>query len=753
MLINKRTFICAGKVYNDRKKYVAAPVFRKIFDWEYGAQAKLEIGVVGFYRLFLNGKELTKGWFAPYVSNPDQYVYYDEYEIGQYLKRKENILCVLLGNGFGNSIDFNVWDFEKAAFRGAPKLYLGLYAKEKRVLTSDESFEVSDSAIIFDDLRAGERYDARLEEDFNSPAYQGRNRRSAIVADTPKGKYKKSEAQVIKEFQRLRPVSIRKSKRGYIYDFGVNDAGVYKLRINAKAGQTIHMFFGEVLQDGELDRNNISFPPRTDLEYIQHDVYVCKDGEQEYIPSFTYHGYRYVCIEGLDERQATKDTLTFIVLHSDIPQIGKFSCSHETINKIQECILRSDLSNFYYFPTDCPHREKNGWSDDAGISAEQINYNFDAYDSYRVWFENIRASQKADGQLPGIIPTSGWGYHWGNGPLSDIFIFELPYQIYRFTGKKEIIQENSDMMLRYIDYMYTKIREDGLVGYGLEDWCEAGNDEKHKCATPLEVTDTLLCVAILRLATKLLQTIDRTERLAEFKEVEERLLASFKRSFIQEKGWVSCKSQTGQAMAIALGVFEGEEEKLAYRNLLTILKNYGNRMHIGVTGSKFLFDVLSDHGDAELAFHLIADPAWPSYGYLISMGATTLWETFQHFKFVNGEYKPIGEKRIVSLNHHFWGSVSAWFYRVLAGLNVVSAEEIFIHPQIVKFLSFAEAEFGREGRKIFTRWERKGEDVMLFLDNSGYHGRISIEGYVCGGERFLPLKDGKQSYLFKKIND
>ncbi|MFQ7078559.1 MAG: family 78 glycoside hydrolase catalytic domain, partial [Christensenellaceae bacterium] len=169
-----------------------------------------------------------------------------------------------------------------------------------------------------------------------------------------------------------RPISVTESGAGYIYDFGQINAGLCRLKIDGKSGQTVDMTFGEVLQNGKLDLSNISFGDRSFEGYVQHDQYICRDGVQEYLPSFTYHGFRYVEVKGITKEQATKDLLEYVVIHSDIPPRGRFSCSDETVNRIQECALRSDTSNFYYFPTDCPQREKNGWTADASLSAESF---------------------------------------------------------------------------------------------------------------------------------------------------------------------------------------------------------------------------------------------------------------------------------------------------------------------------------------------------------------------------------------------
>ena len=365
-----KQYIAATELFNTLENHVCAPLFRRTFDYV-GRTARLEISVVGLYRLWVNGKEITKGWLAPYFSNPNQVVYYDEYDVSGLLKEKDNVIVVLLGNGFVNSNSHEGWGFDTASYRAAPKFYLGLYDGENRVLTTDEDWTAYDSPIAFDDYRNGEWYDARKEESLFSEG------RKPLLADTPAGLYKKCESQPIKTVNELKAVKITPSGDGFLYDFGINEAGVCRLSINGKAGQKIILTHGEVVQNGVLDMRNLMNIGHGEkqMDYVQKDVYICKDGRQKYTPSFVYHGFRYVYVEGITAEQATADLLTLVAFHNDTPIRGHFSCSNDTINKVQACALQSALTNFHHFPTDCPHREKNGWTGDVVLSAEYMYYN------------------------------------------------------------------------------------------------------------------------------------------------------------------------------------------------------------------------------------------------------------------------------------------------------------------------------------------------------------------------------------------
>ena len=737
----KKQYIAGSEQYNTIKNPVAAPLFMRVFDWNKSV-GKIEISATGFYRLFLNGKELTKGFFAPYISNPDDVVYYDEYDVGTLLKEKGNEIYVLLGNGFNNCNDNNCWDFEKAGFRSAPKFYLGCFFEKQRVLTTDEEWLVSDSPIIFDDLRCGEHFDARIEpKEWHKP----------ILVENPKGEYRKCTAQPVQAFEILHPISVHKAKKGYIYDFGQENTGLCRLKLNGKAGQEIRITHGEALLDGELDLRSVSFAEKSIKGYIQQDRYICKDGEQEYIPSFTYHGFRYVCVEGITEAQATKELLEFVVIHSNIPSCGNFSCSDEMINRIQECTRRSDTSNFHYFPTDCPQREKNGWTADASLSAEQLLYNFDCAVSLREWLYNIRKAQTKEGKLPGIIPTAGWGFEWGNGPAWDSVLIELPYQIYRFTGDKSVIEENIEAIELYFSYLSTRKNEHGLVAFGLGDWCEAGVFIEDQHETPIEITDSLVSIDIAKKASFMAEAIGNEYLRKKFDDFGQTMKQAFRYKYVKG-GALTFKTQTTISMAVGIGILTEDEEAQAKFDLIKAIEKSNGHFKVGVIGVKYLFDVLTKFGYANLAYKLITQPTFPSYVYNINQGATTLWEAFNEYMVGrNGYFRKDGGERIFSFNHHFWGSVSAWFYRVLGGLYIESNNFVRIAPNFVPELNFAEAEYERDGKYIKIRWERQGEQIKLSLRNIGFIGNICLDEYYVEGQDVLAIEEGDLEYVLHRI--
>ncbi len=715
-------FIAAGEEYATLQKQVPAPYFRKVFSVKPFKKAELFICGLGFYELYLNGKEMTKGKLAPYVCNPDLLLYYDRYDVTECLQTGKNALGVLLGNGFLNGMGGGAWSFDKAAFRSSPRFSVSLFLDGEKVLQSDESFLTAESPVYFDDLRIGEYYDARKEQDgWNCVDFDDSGWKSAIAVRPPKGEPTLCGVEPIRVLREIKPVRYFLIDAGWLFDFGVNTSGVCRLRVRGHAGQKITLAHGEALLEDKFLYTKNTCTPQTDSFLSQKDIYICKGGEEEYVPHFTFHGFRYVYVEGIGGDQVCLDTLTLLQLGSSLEKVGEFSCSNETVNALQRITVNSDISNFFYYPLDCPQREKNGWTADAALSCEQMNFNFDCYTSLREWLKNIRYTQAENGALPGIVPTAGWGFAWGNGPAWDIVLIELPYQLYRFTGKTEIIQENAAAIQKYVAYLQTRKNEEGLFAFGLGDWCDVAGEYEGDIRTPLEVTDSLTCLEIYEKAGFLFSVIGEKELQADCKRLYDELLLRFREKYVDEAGYISCRTQTAQAKALSLGIFTDEEQSRALQNLLTLIREKGNRFSVGVIGGRVLFRVLCDYGYADLALQLITQDGFPSYKYWLDKGATSLWEAFNET--YEGSILRLDGGRVLSMNHHFWGDISALFYRYLLGLHLNpdgrDCTFVEIAPCFVNDLQFANGRYHNERGGVSIAWEKRETGVEVRVKTEG----------------------------------
>ena len=705
-----KCFIKATNKFNTPEEFVAAPYFRKVFTLNDAADAKIKIAACGFYKLFINGKDITKGALAPYISNPDDFVYYDCYTVN--LNRGENVIGVLLGNGFVNNPGGWVWDFDKAKYRSAPHFALQLVCGDL-VIESDESFKTAESPITFDDYRYGEHYDARLQLDgWNMPGFDDSKWGNALTAPTPRGEVRTCEAEPIVVTKELKPINITKLENGYLYDFGYNCAGVCRLTVKGKKGQRIEMQHGEMLIDGKLDIRNIWFPNNEkgvhwqfDKNNVHKDIYICRGDECEiYTPSFTYHGFQYVMVTGITEEQATSQLLTYLVMNSDLKPCGNFTSSNKTVSALYDMTVRSDLANFYYFPTDCPQREKNGWTADAAISAEQLLLKFDATSSYKEWLRNICKAQNSDGALPGIVPTGGWGFDWGNGPAWDSILAYLPYYIYKYRGDKQPINECAPSFVKYLHYLTTRNDPDGLLHIGLGDWCPVG-ERYAKPKAPLIVTDTIMAVDIADKMSLLFDAVNMNAQADFARAVAAQYRKAFRAKLIDfDTMTVNGECQTSQAMAIYYNIFEKGERDAAFSRLLDFIKEADDHIDLGVLGAKVIFNVLSDYGYSDLALKMIARPDFPSLGYMVERGYNTLWEQ-------------ITEGPFDSINHHFWGSFTAWFVKALAGIDYNpdnnDLTRVDIAPHIVDALDDAAAHYDSNYGRIESSWVKQNGKVKL----------------------------------------
>ena len=704
----KKQFICATKERCTFEKYIPAPFLRKTFELnEIGEKAEISICGLGFYVLYINGKNITKGALAPYISNPDHLCYYDTYDVTQYLQKGKNAVGIILGNGFYNPFGGVVWDFDKAEWINPPCVSLEFKIGDDILFESDESFKTCSSPIIFDELRMGEYYDANKEiPNWNMPSFDDSNWDNAYYAPVPRGKLTLCNAEPICITKEIKPVNIIKQDDDYIYVFGENNAGVCTLKIKAEKGQRIELFHGEMVTDGRFDNYSTIFD-RDDApfypEYSQKDIYIAKgEGIEEYTPSFTYHGFRYVLVKGIGKEQATKDLLTYKVMSSDLKEIGGFSCSDETVNTLFEMVKRSDRSNFYYFPTDCPHREKNGWTGDISMSADHMILLYDVKKSFREWLKNLRAAQIESGQIPVIVPTCDWGYGWGTGPAWDSVLFNLPYLLYKIRGCTEVIEECAPTMVAYLDYVLKKRNDDGTVAYGLGDWCPVGKAE-HQYNVPLEVTDTVMVMDMARKMSEMLNAIGNTHQAEFAKNVYDDLKNTIREKLIdKETMTVKGRSQSGQAMALYYGVFEKEEELKAFDVLMEIIRANNNNFDSGFLGLHVLFHILSKFGQSELAFNMVTKKDFPSYAYLIERGETTLVEMQRDDDYRRGSH-----------NHHFFGDIARWFMTSIAGLNVIDSTTVTIRPCFIKSLTHASAFYELPDGRVDVSWEREGDKINL----------------------------------------
>lgn len=771
-------FFRATEELNTYEKHVNAPYVRKVYSLSGVASAEVSVGATGFYELFLNGRKITKGLLAPYISNPDDTVYYDRYDVTEWLSDGDNAFGLILGNGMQNNPGGRVWDFDIARFRGVPSFAFALtvtYRDGKReTFEADDSFRCAPSPILFDDLRSGCFYDANLEQPgWNRPGFDDSGWGYLKPAEMPRGDFEECKADPIVVTEERAPAEVFegvlsrdfnnrenmrldtqfkfdvREKKGIVYDFGVNTAGIIRLKINGTKGQQILIQLCEHRKtNGEICNASIgSFYPDG---YCQTVLYICKgEGEEVFEPPFTYMGYRYAVVHGLTPEQAVPETLTMLVANSDLKQRADFDCSDETMKTLRDMVRRGDLANFWYFPTDCPHREKNGWTGDAAVSAERTVLMYTPEKSYLEWLNNICKAQRLKGDIPGIIPTGGWGYAWGDGPAWDNVLSEIPWQMYRLRGDLSAAGLCKESLLRYLSCIWQMRRPDGLVDAGLGDWLQPGKSAGGHIV-PNELTSSIMCMYIAWKSARMFDALglephrDFADRMAkDFREAIRRTQIDYCTMTAR------ARCQTAQAMCIYYGVFDEAEKPAACRSLVKMIHEKDDHFDTGMLGVRVIFHVLSDCGEGALAFRMITREDWPSYGSMIRQGLTTLGEDFLPEEDWDTP---------ASLDHHFMGDISNWFLQRVAGIRVnprlTGPDEIDVTPDFLPQLTFAKGHYDAVAGTISVHWYREKDAVMLVIEcPEALHGYIELPaGYVfdksddtyCNlhGSKRIPLKAG-----------
>lgn len=735
-------FVSARYEYNTYEKNIPAPIFRKCFCVENIPECSiLTIGATGFYELYINGENITDGYLAPYVTNSDDVVFYRKYNIAPYLKGGENTAVIFLGNGFANPMSGKIWGHTDRADRGAPAFTLKCdYFTEHDMLWSD-------SHILFDDERCGTYCDRRLENPaWHLPCFDDSKWNKPNPRPAPRGEKRFVTAEPVREVKRLSAINICKGTRldyrirdvfrerlfeksslmtpaplfdGFIYDFGENYAVIPVLKIKGEPGQKIHLQFSEMLLDGFVYYGNVDVYPDG---CCQQDIYICRGDEEGevYIPPFTYHGARYCYVHGITPEQATPDLLTLMVIRNDAERRSDFWCDGEFVNEIYDACIRSDESNMVQIFTDCPTREKNGWTGDIGISAEQYMTAFGAENCFSDFLSLLRTSQEDNGGMQWLVPSADSGD--GRSPVWDSALIFMPYYAYVYSGRTDMIEENAEAIMKNIRHSLWLSDERGIIESGMGDWLpvDKGADQYD---SPLGFHVTAMVIEMCRMCQVMFTKIGKIDYAEECGKIRLKLLKAIRKEYLEGSLIGAGRTEkykkpdyrpclTSQALAICLGIFTEEEKEGAYKELIRLSEEANYSFDCGFLGLRYLFHALTEAGRSDIAYKMITKPTYPSYANMIIRGETTVWEAFK---------KP--GMRIGSHNHHFFCDVSSWFVKVIGGIrvnpNLDDPNCVYIDPEFIDGINEAKAFTKTPDGEVKVHWVREYSKVRLNIEASG----------------------------------
>ncbi|MDR0795857.1 MAG: glycoside hydrolase family 78 protein [Tannerella sp.] len=690
--------------------YKPAPYFRKKFTAGKPVQsARAYIAAAGLYELYVNGEKTGDHRLDPMYTRFDRRNLYVTYDVTSQLQNGDNAIGVILGNGWYNHQSLAVWNFHNAPWRNRPAFCLDLRIKymdgSEEIIATGLDWKTSSGPIISNNIYTAEHYDARLEqENWCKASFDDSEWRRVIFRSVPSEIVSAQQMHPVRNVESIDAQTIKKmNDTTYLFDFGRNIAGVTRIKVRGDEGTIVKIKHGERLyENGYIDMSNIDVYYRGDQDEdpFQTDILILSGKkEDEFMAKFNYKGFRYAEVTSSKPLDLNINSLTAYFMHSDVPVAGYIKSSNPLIEKLWWATNNSYLSNLMGFPTDCPQREKNGWTGDGHFAIESALYNFDGITVYEKWLADHRDEQQPNGVLPDIIPTGGWGYGTENGLDWTSTIAIIPWEIYMFYGDSKLLADCYDNIKRYVNYV-DRISMGHLTSWGRGDWVPV------KSRSNKELTSSVYYYVDAKILAEAAKLFDRQDDYIHYSQLTEKIKDAINAKFLnRETGIYASGTQTELSVPLHWGVVPDEIRQKVADNLANTVKEANFHLDVGVLGAKALLNALSRNGHVETAYKVAIRDKYPSWGWWIVNGATTLLENWD-----------LKASRDISDNHMMFGEIGAWFYKGLGGIFPDPAQpgfkNIILRPNFVTGLNHATISHRSPYGEILSKWERKSRDIF-----------------------------------------
>jgi alpha-L-rhamnosidase len=701
--------------------------FRRDFDLEKDvAFARLYAAGLGYHELHLNGIKVGDHFLDPGLTDYGKRVPYAAHDVTPLVRRGRNTLGAIVGNGW----------------YGMPKLLLQLevtFTDGTRMIVPThpmqmdeaERWWVTSGPIVRNSVFDGESYDARLEKpDWDvptpTPHRNPADRREAwaigMPVDPPPGRLVAQYQEPVRVIEKLPCTSIREPKPGvWVFDAGQNVAGFVELRVTAPRDTSIVLRYAESLEtDGTVNQSNLR-----SADCI--DTYVCKGGaEESWHPVFTYHGFRYVQVEGFPGKPGL-DVLTVLRLRSAVEPNGTFECSSELLNRIQRMIANTEANNLCSVPTDCPQRnERMGWMNDLTVRLEESLYNFELSRFYTKFLDDVADTQDADGTITDTAP-----FKWGKRPADPVCAsyLLLGWFLYQYYGDTRALAEHYDGFKAWVDYLGRRA-EDHIVPYGSwGDWSPPASESVGSSAlardTPLPLMSTGYFYYCSSLVAQMAHVLGHTADEQRYTEQARAISSAFNRHYLNAKGdGFGANNQAANAFALFLGLVPEQNVSRVLASLERDVQQHDFHLTTGNLCTKYLLESLSQHGAGQTAFRIASQETYPSWGFMLRNGATALWE----------RWELLTQGGMNSHDHPMMGSVSSWFYKYLAGIRLDPAapafRQFFVQPEFVDGLSWVRASYRTPYGVVRSEWRQEAGTRRLRVTvpvNTSAHVVLPLE--------------------------
>ncbi len=685
-----------------------ASYLRRKFHVEAGKKSRLYITSCGLYEVYINGKRVGDYVLTPGCSNYHFEIPYQTYEVSGLLQDGENEILVMLGDGWYRST--SGVDGDRQLFGDTLSLLCQLEVDGNVVLCSDEAWEATQNGQLRqNDMQQGEVYDARISCD----GWHG-----VKTIDVSKDKLVPTDTVPIKEQEAFLGKWITTPKGERVLDFGQNIAGYVEMILDGKDGEEVRLIHGETLdKDGNFTQENFQDRKRhKENGTYQMISYLCKDGENHYKPSFTIMGFRYAKVESNLDLTGAK----FIAhaVYSDMEQTASFTCSSADVNKLVENSIWSQKGNFCDIPTDCPTRERAGWTGDAGLYVGTGLTLMDSYNVFNKWLAQCRFGQYQDGRVSNIAPPNkraGFmtGLLSGSVGWGDASIL-VPYEMYQRTGDLRVLKDNYAMMKKWYGFLEKRANKTGVknlfkknpykkytlsTGLNYGEWCEPGSNPAQMMRDGNYDVATAYFAHSAVLLAKIATLLGEGEDAKHYATMAENAREAFRYNYTTN-GVIDSKRQCQYVRPIQFGLLTDEECKKAAETLNQLVIDNDYHLNTGFLTTPMLCETLATYGYTETAYRILLQDTAPSWLYEVKNGATTLWETWE------------GD---ASLNHYSYGAISGWLISGVCGIKY-QHDMIRIAPTPHPLLQNAKATYHSPAGKIVSEWRYEGDMWMLHVE-------------------------------------
>jgi len=682
------------------------PLLRKDFKvFKPIKKATIFITGLGQFDLSINGKKVSDHFLDPGWTQYSKKALYVSFDITNRLKQGDNVFGVMLGNGF-YYVPGDRYHKLKSGY-GYPKMICrALIEYEDGTagdIVSDNTWKTAPGPVTFSSIYGGEDYDANLARDgWDKPGFDDSQFKSPVVVDGPPILEAQAE-EPLKIYDHFSAKSIKQVKPGvWVYDFGQNSSAIPFITVNGKKGSVIKITPAELIDDNGLVTQQAVGSP------VYFNYTLKGDSSESWHPQFMYYGFRYIQIEGgipanenNPERLPVLEDVKSLHTRNGADKIGDFDCSNPLFNKIYSLIDWAIQSNTASIFTDCPHREKLGWLEEAHLVGSSIHYNYDIATLIRKVIGDMRDSQTPDGLIPDIAPEyvkfqQGFrdSPEWGSSSII------LPYYMYQWYGDKRVLEESYNMMKRYAAYLERR-SDNQILNFGLGDWYDLGPKALGPSQlTPEGITGTAMFYYDLTLLSKIAGILGKQEDKQLYINLSATVKKAYNKAFFnQQAKQYGSGSQAANAMSVYMGLADDIVKDEVINNLVRDIRNHHNGVTAGYNGLRYLFRVLDDAGRSDVIFDMNSRSDVPGYGYQIAHGATALTESWQG-------------NQISSNNHFMLGHLMEWFYTGLGGinqgLNSTGYREIIIRPETVGDITDVHASYISPYGLIKNDWKKTG---------------------------------------------